>query len=248
MTIHSLLWLMPHSPFHSSRPSTRSWTATGAPDARWSTWYCAVVGWEFEYCRRFPSSWRHGTGLYRWLNGTRYVGSPDSTQAYEGVNNWIYLFASACNRAVEDAGHFEDRVRSLQSDWRDRVGRTRRDSAVSLLIDALPAAPVLTTSTASELVERSFQATTLAIDRLVKASVLVQVSIGRRNRAFEAPELVDAFTAFERRLASPEGDTRISAPVRRSPAVWMIGVGKGVRTSTNTSQLSPSPLRAHKGR
>ena len=151
------------------------------------------------------------------LNGTRYVGSPGSAQAYEGVNSWISLFASACNRAVEDASHFEDRVRSLQSSWRDRVGRIRRDSAVSLLIDALPAAPVLTTSTASELVGRSFQATSLAIDRLVEAGVLVQVSIGRRNRAFEAPELVDAFTAFERRLSSPEGDTRISAPVRRVP-------------------------------
>ena len=38
-----------------------------------------------------------------------------------------------------------------------------------------------------------------------------------RNRAFEAHELVDAFTAFERRLASPEGDTRVSTPARRVP-------------------------------
>ena len=76
------------------------------------------------------------------------------------------------------------------------MGRIRRDSAVCLLIDALPAAPVLTTSTASELVGWSFQATSLAMDHLVEAGVLVQVSIGRRNRAFEAHELVDAFTAF----------------------------------------------------
>ena len=40
------------------------------------------------------------------LNGTRYVGSPGSAQAYEGVNSWISFFASACNRAVEDAGSF----------------------------------------------------------------------------------------------------------------------------------------------
>ena len=53
--------------------------------------------------------------------------------------------------------------------------------------------------------------------RLVGAGVLVQVNIGRRNRAFEAHELVDEFTAFERSLASPEGDTRISTPVRRVP-------------------------------
>ena len=159
------------------------------------------------------------------LSGTRYVGSPDSAKAHAGVNGWIALFASAWNRSVEDAGHFEERVRELQSDWRGRVGRTRRDSAVSLLIDALPAAPVLTTSTAAELVGRSFQATGLAMDRLVEAGVLVQISIGRRNRAFEAHELVDAFTALERRLASPEGDTRISTPARRVPRRPRYGLG-----------------------
>ena len=151
------------------------------------------------------------------LNGTRYVGPPCSAEAHTGINRWIALFASACNRAVEDAGHFERQVSALQSSWRERVGRTRRDSAVSLLIDALPAAPVLTTSTAAELVGRSFQAASLAVDRLVDAGVLVQVSVGRRNRAFEAHELVDAFTSFERRLASPEGDTQASAPARRVP-------------------------------
>ena len=151
------------------------------------------------------------------LTGTRYVGHSDSSEAHAGNNNWIALFASACNRSVEDAGRFENRVRELQSNWRERVGRIRRDSAVSLLIDALPAAPVLTTSTAAELVGRSFQAASLAVDRLVGAGVLVQVNIGRRNRAFEAHELVDEFTAFERSLASPEGDTRISTPVRRVP-------------------------------
>ena len=151
------------------------------------------------------------------LSGTRYVGPSNSAEAHAGINNWGALFAAACNRSVEDASHFEGRVRDLQSGWRDRVGRIRRDSAVSLLIDALPAAPVLSTSTAAELVGRSFQATSLAMDRLVEAGVLVQVSIGRRNRAFEAHELVDAFTAFERRLASPEGDTRISGPARRVP-------------------------------
>ena len=55
------------------------------------------------------------------------------------------------------------------------------------------------------------------MERLVEAGVLVQVSVGRRNRAFEAHELVDAFIAFERRVASPEGDTRVSMPVRRMP-------------------------------
>ena len=110
-------------------------------------------------------------------------------------------------------------MRELQSGWRGRVGRICRDSAVSLLIDA----PVLTTPT--ELVGRSFQATSLAMERLVEADVLVQVSIGRRNRAFEAHDLVGAFTVFERRLTSQEGDTRTSTPARR-----VSGLPAGIRS------------------
>ena len=151
------------------------------------------------------------------LTGTRYVGLSDSSDAHSGINRWIVLFASACGRAVEDAGRFEEQVRALQVSWRERIGRVRRDSTVNLLVSVLPSAPVLTTTTASELVGRSFPAASQAIERLVAAGVLVQVSVGRRNRAYEAPELIDAFTAFERRLASPEADTRVSAPARRVP-------------------------------
>ena len=151
------------------------------------------------------------------LTGTRYVGAAESLAARTGINHWIALFASACLRAVEDASSFERQVREIQASWRERVGRARRDSAVNLLISVLPNAPVLTTTTASELVGRSFPATSMAIERLVAAGVLVQVSVGRRNRAYEAPELIDVFTALERRLASPEGDTRVSAPARRVP-------------------------------
>lgn len=44
-----------------------------------------------------------------------------------------------------------------------------------------------------------------------------QVTVGWRNRAFKAPQLIDAFTSLERQLASPEGDTLVSEPVRRVP-------------------------------
>ena len=91
----------------------------------------------------------------------------------------------------------------LQSSWRQRVGTTRRDSAASLIIGALPAAPVLTVSTGAELIGRSFQATSQGIDRLVDAGVLSQINVGRRNRAFEAPELIEAFNSLESQLASP---------------------------------------------
>lgn len=136
------------------------------------------------------------------LTATRYVGEPGSEAAHSGINQWAALFASACRRAVTDAGWFEERVIQLQADWRQRTGGPRRDSALSRLIETLPAAPVLTVATAADLTGRSFQAANQAVDRLVDAGVLVQVNVGRRNRAFEAPELIDVFTALERQLAS----------------------------------------------
>ena len=151
------------------------------------------------------------------LSGTRYEGEPDSEEAHGGVNRWIALFASACRRAAEDAARLEEQVRALQDSWRERLGSVRRGSAADLLLHALPGAPLVTANTASDLVKRSFQATSQAIDRLVEAGVLTQVTVGRRNRAFEAPELIEAFTALERQLASPEGDTLVSEPVRRVP-------------------------------
>ena len=39
---------------------------------------------------------------------------------------------------------------------------------------------------------------------VVEADILKQVTVGRRNRAFEAPEVIETFTALERQLASPE--------------------------------------------
>jgi hypothetical protein len=85
------------------------------------------------------------------------------------------------------------------------------------LIRALPGSPVITVNGGAELIGRTYQATNQAIDRLVEAKILRQVTVGRRNRAFEAPELIKTFTDLERQLASPTGSTRSAPPTRRVP-------------------------------
>ena len=151
------------------------------------------------------------------LTATRYPGEPASEAAHSGINRWVALFATACRRAMEDAGRFEDQVRQLQESWRQRVGNPRRDSATHRLIVALPSAPVLTVATAAQLTGRSFQAANQAVQQLVNAGVLEQVNLDSRNRAFEAPELIELFTALERQLSSPTGDTLVSEPFRPVP-------------------------------
>ena len=151
------------------------------------------------------------------LEGTRYRGQPASPAAHEGLNRWVGLFATACRRAVDDAAEFAARTRGLEAAWRERLGAVRANSATDLLLHALPGAPVLTVRSAADLISRSLRATNEAIARLSAAEVLTQVTVGRRNRAFEARELIDVFTDLERQLASPRGDTRLASPSRRVP-------------------------------
>ena len=151
------------------------------------------------------------------LTATRHHKPAGSPSAQEALNGWIGLFAAATSRAVADAETYGQTVAGIKSHWRERLGRVRRDSAAALLLDALPGAPIVTVHSAAALTGRSEQAVNAAIPRLLEAQILAQTTVGRRNRAFEAPEMIDAFTALERRLASPAGDTRRSPPARAVP-------------------------------
>jgi len=164
------------------------------------------------------------------LMSTRYKGSATSTEAVEGTNQWVAFFAEACARSVKDSFDFEHRADEIKAGWRSRLGRARADSATDRLLHRLVGAPVLTVGSAAALIGRSFEQTNRAIERLTEADILHQVTVGRRNRAFEAHEIVDAFTDLERQLASPEGDTRSSAPARPVP--------RRLQTSLRVAKLS----------
>ncbi len=147
----------------------------------------------------------------------RYVGSPTSTKAVKGINTWVARFAGACTRSVADAATFEARAVALEEQWRERLGAIRANSGTDRLLRKLPGAPVITVDSAATLIGRTFKPAAEAIEHLVAAGILRQVTVGRRNRAFEAPEVIAAFTALERQLPSPGGDTRTSAPARSVP-------------------------------
>jgi Fic family protein len=151
------------------------------------------------------------------LTGTRYRGPASSRAASEGLNRWVGRFAAACGRAVADAAAFERRVLRVEEGWRERLEPVRMGSSVDLLLGVLPGAPVITVNSAAALIGRSYMATNEAIHRLAAAGVIAQVSVGRRNRAFQAPAVIAAFTDLERQLASPAGDTAAAPPVRPAP-------------------------------
>lgn len=152
------------------------------------------------------------------LMATRYKGKVTARAAHAGINLWVERFATACTRAVTDVRHFQTQARSIREAWRKRLGKVRAHSASERLMDLLLSTPIVTVKTAAAMIQRTFPATNNAVAALVGAGILKQISLGKRNRAFEAPEVLTAFTSLERRLASPAGDTRVAKPVRLTPA------------------------------
>ena len=151
------------------------------------------------------------------LTAYRYVGEPTSSEAVAGINTWVGRFASACTRSVADASSFEQKAHAIETKWRERLGKVRANSATDLLLRSLKGAPVINVSSAARLIDVSFVNTNQAVTRLVEAEILKQITVGKRNRGFEAPDIIAAFTDLERQLASPLGDTRASKPSRGAP-------------------------------
>ncbi|MDQ3981509.1 MAG: Fic family protein, partial [Actinomycetota bacterium] len=119
------------------------------------------------------------------------------------VVEWIELFCGAAARAASLASEYVTRVAELQEEWRGRLRQTmapRRDAAVWPLIEALPAHPVLTRRTAADVVGRSSVAAGAAIDALVEAGIVTPLSESKRNRSWEASELIDLVERLEAAL------------------------------------------------
>jgi Fic family protein len=152
----------------------------------------------------------------------RYIEALTATRRGEasraGLVQWVDLFVDATARACRDSAAFGQDLAELERTNRAKAGRLRAGSAADLLVAAIPALPVFTVKTAAEVIGRSDVAVGQAVTRLLEAGVIRQVKVGRRNRAFEATGLFEAFTGFERQLASPDSDTTRTPPVRPVPA------------------------------
>ena len=148
----------------------------------------------------------------------RHLADPDSQERSDATAIWLRMFAAATARACDDAQHYNDRITEITTAWRGAVGRVRANSGIDLLLRVLPGAPIVTVESASALIGRSKARTTDAVSALTDAGVLRQRNVGRkRNRVFEASEVLDLFTGLERALASPTGDTLTDGPSREVP-------------------------------
>lgn len=150
-------------------------------------------------------------------NATRYV---DGLTAYRAGRplDWTRTFIRTLYSAAEHAKRFNADLLAMQDRWRQAAGNPRSDSTAERIIQLLPAHPVLNADSAQTLVGGSAVSVRNALNELTDAHVLKQVSVGRRNRVWEASELLHLVDDFEWTLASPTltGVERRPSPPRHS--------------------------------
>lgn len=123
------------------------------------------------------------------------------------VDDWVSQFARAVELSAQHAEHFSSDVIALQKQWReraqsharqgDRQRALRRDAAVYSIIGVLPAAPIITSSTAAELVRRSDVAVLSALKNLESAGILTRHDNRKKGTTWEAGELFERLDRFE---------------------------------------------------
>ncbi|MCO4263960.1 Fic family protein [Pseudarthrobacter sp. MDT3-26] len=180
--------------------------------------HTAIAHAQFETIHPFPDgNGRVGRALIQsMLRGgqlTRNVAVPvsagllhntshyfDSLSAYRSgdIAPVVRSLAEASFAAVHNGRILINDLEIVQVEWRGRIS-ARRDSAAHRLVDVLLRQPVIGAAAAAAQLGISAVNAQVAIDRLVDANILTQITDGRRNRIWLAKDVVQILDDFAAR-------------------------------------------------
>jgi Fic family protein len=124
------------------------------------------------------------------------------TRFREGeVSDWIEHFAGSAASAAHLAAAYLRSVQELSVRWKAQLAAAaaapRAGAAAWLIIDILPAHPIITAPVAAAVTGRSKPSVYQALGELEAAGVLEPLSHSRRNQSWEAAGLLDLLTGLE---------------------------------------------------
>ena len=129
----------------------------------------------------------------------RYIGGLTDFR-HDKVEACVEHFAVATARSAALATTYLEAVTSLMDVWRGKLAggaAPRADAAAWVVIDALPAHPVITLPTAAAATGRAKSSVNHAIQQLTECGVLQPLSMSKRNRSWEAVGLLDLLEDLE---------------------------------------------------
>ena len=130
-------------------------------------------------------------------DGDAYVRGLTAFRTEGGLDEWVGYFAERTLLACVEGHRLANALAALVKEWLQRAGRPRRHSAAARLLEALPGQPIVDVATAAQITGASEEAARRAVLALERAGVLAQLTVGTRNRAWEAREVFDLLDTFE---------------------------------------------------
>ncbi|MCX7520874.1 Fic family protein [Microbacterium sp. STN6] len=184
----------------------------------------AIAHAQFETIHPFPDgNGRTGRallqGMLRHGRLTRNVTVPvsagllhDLDAYFDALNEYragrpdaiVAAVAEASFAAVRNSRALVNEIREVADRWGGQV-TARSDSSVHRVKEYLLHQPVVNARTVAVQLQISEVAAQNAIDRLVDAGVLATASVGRRNRIWQAPDILAALDAFGARARRRRG-------------------------------------------
>jgi Fic family protein len=124
----------------------------------------------------------------------------DALTAYRvgDIEPIIEQFIAATWRSIDNADRLVTGLLQLRMEWESRVD-ARRGSGARRLLDLLASHPVIDVTRAAQLLGVAYTSAAAAIERLEAVGVLTPLSEAARNRAWQAPEVIELLDEFATR-------------------------------------------------
>lgn len=111
----------------------------------------------------------------------------------------IDVFAEASLLAVQNGRALAAELEAVRMQWQSMI-QTRSDAGAKHLLDSLLGQPLITSARAVEILQRTPANAQLAIDKLVEVGILTQQGRAKRNRVWQADDVLLALDNFAVRI------------------------------------------------
>lgn len=130
----------------------------------------------------------------------------DTSRYFNALNSYrrgelepiITVFADAAHEAIWNGRRLAAEIQQARMKWQTQLN-VRSDSGAAQLLDHLLEQPLITSPRVVEFLRTTPANSQNAIDRLVEAGILSQLGSGKRNRIWQATDVVNALERFAER-------------------------------------------------